>query len=150
MTRTECTLREDWYTFVIISRLILLRRRNEKVVERIKTHTFSSITIFNKNLAIYEIMRKKICRAGQAADGNIIRRMRISCRISEATNTYSECVIHIAFPLQHWLHERASILRYMYITCLVFSDICIKRTDFLCSRTKNFFGIKRRGTNTNH
>jgi len=120
MTRTEGTLREDQYAFVIISRLIILRRRNKKVVERIKTHTFSSITIFNENLAVYEIVRKKNGRAGQAADENIIRRMRISCRISETTNIHSECVIHIAFPLQHWLHERVSILCYTYITFLVF------------------------------
>jgi len=39
MTRTEGTLSEDHYAFMIISRLILLRRINEKVVERIKTHT---------------------------------------------------------------------------------------------------------------
>jgi hypothetical protein len=26
----------------------------------------------------------------------------------------------IAFPLQQWLHERASLLRYTYIACLVF------------------------------
>jgi hypothetical protein len=25
----------------------------------------------------------------------------------------------IAFPLQQWLHERASILRYTYIACVI-------------------------------
>jgi hypothetical protein len=30
-------------------------------------------------------------------------------------------VIIIAFPLQQWLHERASLLRYAYIACLVIS-----------------------------
>jgi hypothetical protein len=40
-----------------------------------------------------------------------IRRMRIVCWISEATNTNLEYVIHIAFPLQQWLHEWASMLR---------------------------------------
>jgi hypothetical protein len=25
----------------------------------------------------------------------------------------------VVFPLQQWLHERASMLRYTYITCLV-------------------------------
>jgi len=29
------------------------------------------------------------------------------------------CVILIAFPLQQWSHERASVFRYTYITCLV-------------------------------
>ena len=32
-----------------------------------------------------------------------------------------QCVILTAFPLQQWLHERASVLRYMYIACLVIS-----------------------------
>jgi hypothetical protein len=31
--------------------------------------------------------------------------------------THSGCVILNAFPLQQWLHERASMLRYMYIAC---------------------------------
>ena len=34
-----------------------------------------------------------------------------------------ECVIIIAFPLQQWLHERASILCYTYIACL-FDVLC--------------------------
>jgi len=34
------------------------------------------------------------------------------------TNTHSECVILIAFPLQQWLHDRALMLRYTYIACL--------------------------------
>jgi hypothetical protein len=39
--------------------------------------------------------------------------------IDIATNTHSEYVILIAFPLQQWLHKRAAILRYIYITCHV-------------------------------
>jgi hypothetical protein len=39
--------------------------------------------------------------------------------IPKATNTYSEYVIHIAFPLQQWLHERASMLCYTCIARLV-------------------------------
>jgi hypothetical protein len=42
--------------------------------------------------------------------------MRIACWIPEATNTQSEYVIVIAFPLQQWLHERAFLLRETYIT----------------------------------
>jgi hypothetical protein len=29
----------------------------------------------------------------------------------------------IAFPLQKWLHERLSMLRYTYIACLVESSV---------------------------
>jgi len=44
-----------------------------------------------------------------------IWRMRIACWIPKATNTQWEYVIFFAFPLQQWLHERASMFRY---TCL--------------------------------
>ena len=37
---------------------------------------------------------------------------RTACWIPEATNIHSEYVILLVFPLQQWLHERASILRY--------------------------------------
>ena len=45
--------------------------------------------------------------------------IRIVCWIPKATNTPSEYVLIIAFSQQQWLHERALILRYMYIACLV-------------------------------
>jgi hypothetical protein len=46
-------------------------------------------------------------------------RMRIACWIRKATNTRSEYVILNDFPLQQWLRERVSMLRYTYIACLV-------------------------------
>jgi len=46
-------------------------------------------------------------------------RMRIACWMPKAANTHSYYVILIGFPLQQWLHERASVLRYTYIACLV-------------------------------
>ena len=45
-----------------------------------------------------------------------IRRMRIACWIPKATNTQSEYVMLIAFPLQQWLHEHVSMLGYTHIT----------------------------------
>ena len=45
--------------------------------------------------------------------------MRVACWIPEATNTLSRFVTLIAPPLQQWLHERASVLRYTYIACIV-------------------------------
>ena len=36
--------------------------------------------------------------------------MRTACLVTEATNTYSEYIIVIAFPLQQLLHERNSVL----------------------------------------
>jgi len=50
--------------------------------------------------------------AGQVTDDNIILPMRFACWIHKATDKHSEYVIHIAFPLQQWLYEGASILRH--------------------------------------
>ena len=44
--------------------------------------------------------------------------MRIARWIPKATDTHSEYVILIAFPLQQWLQERESMLRYIYIVYL--------------------------------
>ena len=41
-------------------------------------------------------------------------RTRIACWIPEAKNTHSQYVLLIAFPLQQWLHELDSLLRYTY------------------------------------
>ena len=42
-----------------------------------------------------------------------------ACRISDAPDIHSEYVILTAFPMQRWLHESASTLRYTYNACLV-------------------------------
>jgi len=55
------------------------------------------------------------CRVGQATDDNMIWHMHIACWIPKATSTYSEYVTSLAFPLQQWLYEHASLLRYTYM-----------------------------------
>ena len=52
----------------------------------------------------------------------IIWRVRITCLIPKATNKNSEYVMLIAFPLQQCVHERASVLPYMYLACLLFKN----------------------------
>ena len=47
--------------------------------------------------------------------------MRIAWWITKTTDTHSEYVIIIAFPLQQRLHDRASMLRHTYIGCRVFT-----------------------------
>jgi len=54
---------------------------------------------------VYEIMWKNIVEPDRPHI--TIGRMRIACSIPKATETHSEYVILIAFPLQQWLHERA-------------------------------------------
>jgi hypothetical protein len=62
---------------------------------------------------------EKCCSAGEATDDTVTQLMRFACLITKATNTHSEYIILIAFPQQQWLRERASMLRYAYIACLV-------------------------------
>jgi hypothetical protein len=45
--------------------------------------------------------------------------MRIASCTTTATDSLSQSIILIASPLQQWLHERAQVLRYTYIACLV-------------------------------
>jgi hypothetical protein len=87
-----------------------------KVVEKIKTHILCSV-MFSENRAVYEKMWKNIVERGRPQMK--IWRMRIACWKTKATNTHSEYVILIAFPLQQWIHERPLMLRYTDIACLV-------------------------------
>jgi hypothetical protein len=48
--------------------------------------------------------------------------MHIACWINKATNTYLEYVILAAFLRQKWLHERASMLCYTCIDCIVYNS----------------------------
>ena len=60
-----------------------------------------------------------------------IWRMRVACWIPKATKTRSEYVILIAFPLQQWLQEHASVLRHTYtarIVMLSFSRHMFRQT----------------------
>ena len=61
----------------------------------------------------------KYGKAGLATDDNKIRRMRPACWITKVTDAHSEYVILLAFPRQQLLRERASMLRYIYIACVV-------------------------------
>ena len=70
-------------------------------------HKFSNFhTSPRKSCRLWDKV-KKFGRARRAVDDNIIRR----------TDTHSKCLALIASPLQKWLHERVSVLRYTCITC---------------------------------
>ena len=113
------TLHEDRCTFMVISCWILLRMRNvsDKFVQKIKTH-FVFNNFFFENRVVYEVMWKYIVER-ERPRLTIIRRMHIERWITKATDTNSKYVILIAFPLQQWLDERTSMLRFTYFACLV-------------------------------
>jgi len=71
-----------------------------------------------------------------------IWRMRIAGWITEATNTHSQYVILIAVPLQQWLHERASVLRYSTLSVLFVFSIMLPacRPNFCRSCPHNMDG----------
>jgi len=77
---------------------------------------FNSFFFFFEIHAIYEKMWKNTVEREKPQV--TIWRMRIAYWITKATNTHSEYVILITFPLQQWLHQQVSILHYTYIACL--------------------------------
>ena len=91
-----------------------------KVVEKIKTHILCTITFFffRKSCRLWDIW-KNIVERGRPQ--MTIWRMRCACWTTKATNTHSEYVIFIAFLLQQWLHESASVLLYSTLPALLFS-----------------------------
>ena len=108
------TLHEDRCIFRITPRLFLLRMRN--VSDKSCRENQNIHFVFNnspppENRAVYEIMWENIVERGRPQ--MTIWRMRIARWIPKATNTHSEYVIIIAFPLQQWLREWASVLYWL-------------------------------------
>jgi hypothetical protein len=87
--------------FFIISRLFLLRMRNvsEKICRENQNTLFVLSNFFLENRAVYEIMWKNTVERGRPQ--MTIWRMRITCWIPKATDTHSEYVLLIAFPLHN-------------------------------------------------
>jgi len=88
-----------------------------KVVEQVTTHILCSIAFLSENLVFFEIMWRNIVQAGRTQMK--IWLIRVGSWIPKAMDTNSVCRILIDFPLQQWLPERASILRYTLTDCLV-------------------------------
>jgi hypothetical protein len=99
----------------ILSRSVLLRMRrvSDKICKENQNTHFMFSNFFRKYCPLGDNV-EKYCTGGQATDD--IRRMRIACWLPKPTNTHSEYAIIIAFPLQQWMHDSASVLRYTYST----------------------------------
>jgi hypothetical protein len=117
MTKITCTLQEDQYTFLIVTRLniLIIKNVSDKGCRKNQKTIKCSIPLF-KNRAVYEIMRKN--NVEQSRPHTTTRRMRITRCIPKDADTHSEYVILIAFPRQQWLHERATKLRLQALHCL--------------------------------
>jgi len=75
-----------------------------KVVQKTKTHILCSVTFSRKSRRLWDNV-EKYCTARQATDDSMTH---AHCMlIPKATDTHSEYVTLISFPLQQSLHERA-------------------------------------------
>jgi hypothetical protein len=99
-----------------------MRNVSDSVAEHIKTHNSSSIIPSPlENSPIYAIIWEVLVDSDRS-QVYITWRMRLACLINGVMDTLSECVISTAFPWQHSLSERTSVLRYTYIAFLALSD----------------------------
>ena len=79
----------------------------EQKLQTESNHTFYVRKRFIGNRAVCEIMWKNIVKTGRPQITILL--MLIAWWIPKTTNTHSDCVKHIAFPLQQWLYEGASM-----------------------------------------
>jgi hypothetical protein len=111
-------MQTDTYFFYHISLISFPRMRNisdKSFRENQITNFMFSNFFFFENRAVCEIIWKIIVERGRRQMA--IWRMRIACWITEATNTHSDYVIIIAFPLHQFLHKGALNVR-LYVHCL--------------------------------
>ena len=121
--RITDTLHEDVFTFMTISRWILLKVRN--VSNQCCRGNQNTHFVFNnvlQNRAVYEIMSKKPGGAREAARDNMYAGRKHTPTPSRTyahthTRVQHKYVILIAFPGQKWFNERSSVLRYTYVRC---------------------------------
>jgi len=90
-----------------------------KVVNKIKTHI--SYSVFFLSRPVCEMMWRNIAEPGKPQ----MTMAHAHCML--ATNVFSGFVIITALTQQQWLHERASMLRYTYIVCLVVARVLMHR-----------------------
>jgi len=114
------TLREDQYTIFCISPNSSQNKKCfRQKFQRKPKHTFYAQKLFSENRTVYGIMWKNTVQPDRRQ--MTIWRMYISCWEPKVTDIHLQYtyVKHTDFPLQKWLNERATVLRYMYIACLV-------------------------------
>ena len=90
-----------------------------EIVQEIITHFMFSNFFYPENRAVCEIVWKHIVEGDWPQMTAWC--MCIACWLIKPIKTHSECVILIAFPLQQWLHERASVISLCVrcVSCIV-------------------------------
>jgi len=92
-----------------------MRNVPEKIVEKIETQIFCSVTHFWKS-CLFEITWKNMVepRGPQLKISSVL----LISWINKATDTHPEYAVLMTFPLQKWLGERGSML----LLCMYFSS----------------------------
>jgi len=118
LTRITGTLHEDHYTFMVSCRIILrMRNVSDRTCKASQNaHFIFCIPLPPHNRAVYEIIWKNIVERGRPQ--TTVWRIRLLDGWQRVQAHTQKCVL-IAFPRQQWLRERAPMLRYTYIACLV-------------------------------
>jgi hypothetical protein len=101
-----------------------MRDFSDKLCRGNQTKHFMFIKFIAKTRAVCEIIWKNIVEPDRPR--TTIWRMRTAYWIPKATNIHSEYVIRIAFPLQQWLRERASMFSYT-LPILLIKSTTIKK-----------------------
>ena len=120
-----------------------------KVVEKIKTHILCSVTCSRKSYRLWDSIEK--CGGDRGATNDITTwRIRVACWKNKAicASGYSHACTHRHRPVSNtccfstatMIRERASVLRYTYIACVVgycpvirFKILKKKKTVWSCS-----------------
>ena len=108
------------HLWMYLAELFLEREIFQKKICRANQNThfiFKRFFFFRKSCPLWDNV-EKYSTERKDINYSIILCMRFVCWISKATDTHSEYVIFIAFPLQQWLYERASVWRCTYIALL--------------------------------
>ena len=115
------TWRPTYISYICLNSSYNQKCFRQKLYRKSK-HILCSVTFFPENRVFCEIMWNNIVEFGGRPQMTIWR-MRIAYWITKATNTYWEYVILIALPLQQWLGEHDSMLRYAKLSVL-FQHVC--------------------------
>jgi hypothetical protein len=111
--------------FFILSSSFLLRTKNvsDKSCKKTRNTHFmiNNLRVFSKICILWHNVETYLERGRPQMT---IWRTHIVWWMPMATIKLTGCVILIAFPLQKWLHKRASLLCYTYIACLNFLRPC--------------------------
>jgi hypothetical protein len=84
------------------------------LLEIIRTNVLNQITFSRKRCRLRENAEKYGSALQVSGDNKTYAHFML-----EATDAYSQYVPIIAFPLQQWLHMRASLLQNTHSACLV-------------------------------